>query len=173
MTVKNSWSVYQIVCLTEKKSYVGLAKTFRQRISTHKKALNSATHHCFRLQEAYNKYGLNDFIFSLVEENLSYIDAVYLEAEIINQAANEIYNTMRPLTKKQRNIDTIDDNWWAANSPFNFNEKSSMVYLDCKKYEDFSFLKTKFNLHEVAKLNGKNFYSLSDLKRIKRKITRD
>lgn len=58
--------VYQIRCKSENKAYIGSSTNCQERIQKHFSELRLNKHTNKRLQEAYNKYGFEDFIFSIV-----------------------------------------------------------------------------------------------------------
>lgn len=59
--------VYKIVNILNSKQYIGSSNDVKFRISTHKSRLKKGNHHSIKLQRAYNKYGLESFIFELIE----------------------------------------------------------------------------------------------------------
>lgn len=60
--------IYIIKCKITNKLYVGQSRNINSRISTHITELFSNTHHCYELQNDFNKYGLTAFSFEFVEE---------------------------------------------------------------------------------------------------------
>lgn len=60
--------VYTITNKINGHRYVGSAVSFHNRISVHKANLNRGTHHCIHLQNAWNLYGKETFVFELIEE---------------------------------------------------------------------------------------------------------
>jgi len=60
--------VYKISCLKNNKCYIGSAINIRKRWSTHKHELSKNKHPNIKLQNAWNKYGCEQFIFSVVKE---------------------------------------------------------------------------------------------------------
>lgn len=63
--------IYIITCLINNKVYIGRAKNWKNRIGQHKKDLESKRHPNYHLQNAYNKYGKENFNFELLEEYLN------------------------------------------------------------------------------------------------------
>ncbi len=57
--------IYLIQCLVNGKSYVGQSKTINRRIDAHKNLLKNNNHKNKYLQNAWNKYGENNFVFSI------------------------------------------------------------------------------------------------------------
>jgi len=60
--------VYTITSKTTGKSYVGASSNVELRFRAHIKHFENGTHTNPRLQAAWNEYGENDFIFSVLEE---------------------------------------------------------------------------------------------------------
>jgi group I intron endonuclease len=60
--------IYAIENIINNKKYIGSAKNFKKRWYVHKSALNHNNHDNSYLQKAWNKYGVNNFIFSILEE---------------------------------------------------------------------------------------------------------
>lgn len=59
--------VYQIRCLVSGKVYVGSTVRFRKRWIAHVTDLNKGIHHTQALQNAWNKYGAESFVFEILE----------------------------------------------------------------------------------------------------------
>jgi group I intron endonuclease len=62
--------VYQIRNLVNNKIYIGSSKNHKKRQARHLRDLRSGEHHCIYLQRAYDKYGIDNFIFEILEECL-------------------------------------------------------------------------------------------------------
>ena len=60
--------IYKITCLINNWVYVGVTVNMYQRKHTHKSALKKGNHGNKQLQNDYNKYGENSFVFEIVEE---------------------------------------------------------------------------------------------------------
>jgi group I intron endonuclease len=60
--------VYSIECSVDNKIYIGSSVNIDQRWSNHKKDLKKGTHHSYLLQIAWDKFGGDNFIFSVLEE---------------------------------------------------------------------------------------------------------
>lgn len=59
--------IYAIFCIVSGKSYVGSAIDIKNRWREHKKCLQKAKHYNVYLQNAWNKYGENEFDFHVLE----------------------------------------------------------------------------------------------------------
>lgn len=66
-SVPRSSGVYKIVCVINNKFYVGSAKDFRQRWNHHRRELRAQRHLNVHLQNAWNKYGEEAFVFEIIE----------------------------------------------------------------------------------------------------------
>lgn len=60
--------IYKIENLVTKKVYVGFAIHINDRWSTHRSQLRDGLHHCEHLQRSYDKYGVDNFKYSILEE---------------------------------------------------------------------------------------------------------
>jgi len=69
--IKNSgFGVYQIRNILNDNLYIGCTfkAGFKSRHKGHRSALRHGNHHCLHLQNAWNKYGEDNFIFEVIEE---------------------------------------------------------------------------------------------------------
>jgi len=64
---KNIPVIYKITNLINGKFYIGSTLKFYDRVYGHKSSAKSQTHHNAILQRAFNKYGLENFIFEIVK----------------------------------------------------------------------------------------------------------
>ena len=60
--------IYKITCKANNKIYVGQSIDIETRWVAHKRELSTQRHHNIRLQNAWNKYGGQSFIFEVIEE---------------------------------------------------------------------------------------------------------
>lgn len=60
--------VYEIYCQKTGKRYIGSSKNIEQRWQSHLSNLRRKAHHNYKLQQAYIRYGENNFIFKTLEE---------------------------------------------------------------------------------------------------------
>lgn len=59
--------IYKITCLANNKSYIGQSVSIKRRWATHKRELASGIHYNEYLQNAYNKYGKDNFVYEILE----------------------------------------------------------------------------------------------------------
>lgn len=60
--------IYSIKNTIENKIYIGSSKNIYSRWTIHKRELKNGTHHSKRLQEAYNQYGGESFVYEIIEK---------------------------------------------------------------------------------------------------------
>jgi group I intron endonuclease len=59
--------IYKILCTGNDEFYIGSAKSINNRLRKHKSMLFKKSHPNKKLQNAYNKYGVDFFIYSVIE----------------------------------------------------------------------------------------------------------
>ena len=88
--------IYKIINKTNDKYYVGSAQNIRKRFCEHKRELELNKHHCFKLQNAWNKYNYttNDFDFIIVENVMKdkLFDAEQKYLDIAKTERDKTYN---------------------------------------------------------------------------------
>lgn len=67
MESSNISCIYSIINLVNGKIYIGSAVNFRKRKNLHFRSLRLNKHHSITLQNAYNKYGKENFIIEITE----------------------------------------------------------------------------------------------------------
>lgn len=91
--------VYCIKCIVNNKMYIGSAAHFGKRLVGHKNQLQTNRHPSKSLQADFNKYGLLNFDFYVLEHNLlNHMDREY---ELINEylVNNVLYNNQTGKTR--------------------------------------------------------------------------
>lgn len=68
MPYKKISGIYRIINKNNNKVYIGSAVSVYNRLSSHKGLLKQNKHFNAHLQSAYNKYGIESFIFEIIEE---------------------------------------------------------------------------------------------------------
>ncbi len=81
--------VYKIENKCNGKSYIGYSKNAKKRFKQHKSLLNKNKHQNSRLQNSWNKYGGDSFIFYIVFEYEASEDGYFYRKYIINCANNK------------------------------------------------------------------------------------
>jgi group I intron endonuclease len=85
--------IYKITNTVTNKIYIGSSSHISRRWNTHKRELSNKTHSNKKLQRAWNKYGSEIFIFSIIEE-CEKNKLVEKEQNYINMLKPE-YNTLK------------------------------------------------------------------------------
>ena len=67
MDYASNTGIYKIENILDGKIYIGSSKNLKQRLNSHKRELKNNKHVNKRLQNAYNKYGDNNFYYEIVE----------------------------------------------------------------------------------------------------------
>lgn len=92
--------IYRILNVVTDQFYVGSAVNFRRRRWEHLNALKKKTHHCEKLQEAWDSYGADAFEFEVLEE-IPDAQALLVEDSYLVQFAGHAicYNTASTSTQ--------------------------------------------------------------------------
>lgn len=67
MRLPLSSGVYQILCVPTGKIYIGSSVNLRERWNRHRRTLRRGNHRNAHLQHAWNRYGEDNFVFSVLE----------------------------------------------------------------------------------------------------------
>jgi len=108
-SMKNT-GIYKIESLSTGRNYIGSAIIISRRWNRHKRDLINNKHHSSFLQRHFNKYGLNDLQFNVLEycsaENLLIREQYYLDSEKCEfnnaKVAGSCYGTKRSNEFKQK-----------------------------------------------------------------------
>jgi len=73
--------IYGIFCLSNNKIYIGSTKNMNKRFNDHRYILNINKHKNKHLQNAWNKYGKNNFKFKIIEKYDKYDENTILMSE--------------------------------------------------------------------------------------------
>lgn len=65
--IKNSPGIYTIENIYNGKMYIGSSNTLRRRILSHINLLSKNKHHSYKLQGSFNKHGIDNFKFYILE----------------------------------------------------------------------------------------------------------
>lgn len=77
--------IYKILCKHNGKIYVGSTVNFKKRKNQHINKLKSNKHHNYLLQKIYNKHGLENLVFEIIEEVLTHDELIVREEYHINR----------------------------------------------------------------------------------------
>jgi group I intron endonuclease len=145
------------------KYYVGSSSHIKQRWYSHKKALRDKKHWNHKLQNAFNKYSIDNFEFVVVEtccsdgETLLSVEQKYLDIAITH--VDNCYNItftagkvdMTNEIRKKISAAKIgkcdgSDNHQYKNVSSDIVNESKQIWIDGGKNKLISFLKEKYNL---------------------------
>lgn len=59
--------IYKITCIKNGKFYIGSSVNLKNRLDIHKRELEKGRHYNNKLQNSYNKYGKDNFIFEIID----------------------------------------------------------------------------------------------------------
>ena len=100
--------IYGIYCKSNSKLYIGSSKTVYHRLAIHKSLLRANTHFNIYLQRTYNKYGEDNFQFTVIEEveniwNLLQREQWYIDTlgTLIPDGFNIAKDTKAPMAGKK------------------------------------------------------------------------
>jgi len=106
--------VYQIINIINGKIYIGSSIDIRSRWKEHKRELKKNKHHSSYLQRSWNKYGKNNFKFSIIEEcdkeetlnrEQYYLDT--LKPYDKKNGYNTAINSSAPMTGRKHSKETL------------------------------------------------------------------
>jgi len=105
MTTKNC-GIYNILCLSNQKIYIGSSKDIHHRYYHHLYELRKNKHTNIHLQRAFNKYGKDSFELIIIEncqpENLLILEQEYLNNTNKDKCFNINYRAERPPSWKHK-----------------------------------------------------------------------
>ena len=150
--------IYKITNTTNNKVYIGESLKIEKRWQTHKQDLENGNHHSYKLQEDYNTYGLNKFIFEIIEKInirhkpiilklylLAYENMYIKEYNSINDGYN-VENTVENIIKGNKLI--IEDQMYLSESYI-----KQLIYMVNKIEGENLFLKCNNNYQKYRIFN--------------------
>lgn len=88
--------IYEIYCLRNRKRYIGSSRDIEKRFNNHILSLDNGIHHNKYLQKAWDIYGENEFVFSILEAVEKQEDLFKKEEKYIKKFKfNSLFNIMR------------------------------------------------------------------------------
>lgn len=99
-------TIYKIINLTNAKFYVGSTIDWNARVRTHRRKLRAGTHHCVPLQNSWNKYGEDAFVFRVVAEVDDFLDLREVEQVFLDEhhGGAQCYNVARYTDNSTRGV---------------------------------------------------------------------
>jgi group I intron endonuclease len=134
--------VYKIINKTNGKFYIGSSKDVKNRWRQHKRKLNSGTHGNPHLQNAWNLYGEEGFLFEIIEEcppELQFEKEQYY-LNTLNPFDDNGYNIVRQISKEY-----YSDNYMVKKCAICSKEYHTFSHLSkyCDKCKDLLAESTK------------------------------
>ena len=108
--------IYRITNNTNDLSYIGESLNIERRWDEHINDLNNKSHHSYKLQDAWNRYGKDNFTFEILEEverlSQTYkttMRLIYIEDQYINKYDSlrngyNVENTMEKILNREKKI---------------------------------------------------------------------
>jgi group I intron endonuclease len=97
--------IYKITNICNNKSYIGSTFDLKDRLIRHMHSLRKNKHHSIKLQNAYNKYGIENFYIEIlkevIEKDLHDVEVLYIEQfNSVKEGYNQILNSKEYKTFK-------------------------------------------------------------------------
>lgn len=105
--------IYGIYCKVNKKLYIGSSNNIERRWKIHRSLLKHNKHFNKYLQQSYNKYGLNEFIYLIIEEKEERFLLnreklfIYNLNTLIPSGFNIAENTTAPMLGRKHTTDSL------------------------------------------------------------------
>ena len=103
--------IYQIRNIKNNKIYIGSSMDIEQRWKMHKNDLRKNKHINYKLQNDWNKYGENNFVFEILEiddqatrEEISLLEQKYIDALKPHENGYNILHTVNKVSTKKEKI---------------------------------------------------------------------
>lgn len=157
----NLSGIYRILCTKNNKSYIGhTTQSFGSRWKSHVKNLNSGNHHCNLLQLDWNEFGVNEFVFKILDIENDKEKALKLEQSYINGMREELYNTsLNNGFRKEVYIRNFDNTRIEIvnNKSMVIRKRNGKNFLIKKESNKKTYVSKDF---DIWKWNGKSFQQL-------------
>jgi len=170
--------IYKISCLQDSRVYIGSSNNIKRRWSEHVRDLNKGNHRNYKLQDDWDAYGDESFIFEVLEEteNLIVREQLYLDKVLDN-----CYNLSLKVTNPMSNPEVVKKQQASLNlSGKRGNQKLSEEQV----YEIVELLKNKHTAAYISKkykvstklissiVDGTKWKSVTDITGLPRKQKR-
>lgn len=168
----NMIGIYSITCLANNKIYIGSSINIINRFKAHKTALNKNKHNNIYLQRSFNKYGLENFKFEILEEcnkeNILEKENYYMNLyntllsnkgynQVIAQRQDNLYSNIQYLNKLSKAKKGI--------IPLNYKEARKKLERPVLEYENGIFVKEYSSAKKCAEYLGLNKNSINNFLR--------
>jgi group I intron endonuclease len=119
--------VYKIECLINNRMYIGSTVNFMVRKSSHLSTLKKNNHRNSDLQNDFNKYGIDNFSFTIIEECDG--DIIECEQKHISKNIKLLYN--KKYAKGDKNKKRLKYSKASKYNKGNKNPNSALTIEDC------------------------------------------
>lgn len=92
INMKNTFTVYEILNISNNKRYIGCSSDVKSRWNHHKHLLRLNKHNNKYLQSSWNKYGEDQFIFTILFQFNDINEMYTKEKELVELNSNLFYN---------------------------------------------------------------------------------
>ncbi len=173
--MKNNIVIYKISNLINNKFYIGSAIDYNRRLREHKSMLRLNKHSCKHLQNAYNKYGIDNFKFEIIEQvedktklierEQYYIDTLKPEYNKNLIAGNSLGLKHTEESKRKISESRINNKWCVGRK---LSEETRSKIGDKQKvkiyqYDLYNNLIGEFNsIKEASEITNINKHSIRD-----------
>jgi len=148
-------SIYRILNIVNGCFYIGSAFDYKSRWSNHIHLLNKNKHHNIYLQRAWNKYGAENFIFSIIiqifdKNKLHDVEQQYLN-NYFKLYKNKLYNIAKKVEGHSNGLDMKGEN--NINAKLTKDQVNEIRVFDFKnklKTETYKQLAIKYNVSELT-----------------------
>jgi group I intron endonuclease len=122
--INNNNCVYLIKNTLNNKVYIGSAVNFKKRIISHCNLLKKNKHHSSKLQNSWNKYGENLFVYGILEENIILTELINREQYFI-----DFFNSSKNGFNILPNAGTNFGNKWSKETKLNYSKIKKLLKL--------------------------------------------
>ena len=168
--------IYKIICTKNNKIYIGQSSNILSRFGRHVDNLENNRHDCIELQNDFNKFGKQFFIFEALEFNIKYNNEIFRQEEEIllikKIPKKNSYNKLYINKSFAARVIKVNKKIYYSlhEAAKELNESRTHLTRKCldKKNLNYNFveqksnLKFKFNKPVRCKINGTIYKSLNE-----------
>lgn len=150
--IPNTSGIYKFTNIINRKIYIGSAKNLRKRFVHHISDLKNNSHHSRHFQNAWNKYGEDNFIYEIIElveidllltREQYYLDTLLFAQEYINKTSKkfiELGYNINPTAKNR--LGSIQPEESIRKSVLNNDKVLPVIYYDFNGFKKGEYLTT-------------------------------
>lgn len=147
------YSIYKITNIINNKLYIGFSNNPNNRFKEHTRLLLKNKHHSHKLQNAFNKYGLENFKFEIIKSNINQENIEKQEIDYISEynSYDRGYNCT-----KGGNINMVCTKYWKGKFGKNHNIAKKVYQYDL----DGNYIQEWGSVIDAARFFGTEFSGL-------------